>query len=227
MTPEFWTARLPDADRLLADPASIAAQNERRRALDPAVRSLESLPDTVVGDQVRAWTSAVSRRPHSRSTTGMESDRAGGNSMSRRMRWTWTRSPGPSRHALGLVTHRASLRTFPTARQVFNQRGDTDLDRFQETAFFPGTPVAVVDRDRSGDWAFVVGEFYVALMAAEAVEIGERGAVLGYGRREPSLIVTAPQVRTMPFPGQPTLSELALDMGVRVPRCRTVRPTLR
>ena len=63
MTPEFWTARLPDADARLADPASIAAQNERLRALDPAVRSLESMPDTIAGDQVRAWIGALSRRP--------------------------------------------------------------------------------------------------------------------------------------------------------------------
>ena len=217
MTPEFWTARLPDADRPLADPASIAAQNERLRALDPAVRSLESLPDTVAGDQVRAWISALSRRPTQRlyDGHGVEVTPAELDELADALDLDAVPETQPTR--FGLVTHRASLRTFPTARQVFNQRGDTDLDRFQETAFFPGTPVAVVHRDRSGDWAFVVGEFYAAWMAAEAVAIGERGAVLGYGRREPSLIVTGPQVRTMPSPGEPTLSELVLDMGVRVP----------
>jgi len=217
MTPEFWTARLADADELLADQASIAAQNERLRALDPAVRSLESLPDTITGDQVRTWINALSRRPtqqlydgHGAEVTPAELD-----ALADALALDAVPTTQPTR--LGLVTHRASLRTFPTARQVFNQRGDTDLDRFQESAFFPGTPVAVVHRDRSGDWAFVVGEFYAAWMAAEAVAIGERSVVLGYGRREPSLIVTGPQVRTMPSPAEPTLSELVLDMGVRVP----------
>lgn len=217
MTPEFWTARLPDADALLADPASIAAQNERLRTLDPAVRSLESMPDTIAGDQVRTWIGALSRRPAQQLFDGHGAEVAPADLDELVDALALDTVPETQATRFGLVTHRASLRTFPTARQVFNQRGDTDLDRFQETAFFPGTPVAVVHRDRSGDWAFVVGEFYAAWMAAEAVAIGERAIVLGYGRREPSLIVTGPQVRTLPSPGEPALSELVLDMGVRVP----------
>jgi hypothetical protein len=217
MTPEFWTARLPDADARLADPASIAAQNERLRALDPAVRSLESMPDSIAGDQVRAWIGALSRKPaqqlfdgHGVEVTPAELDELV-NALA------LDAVPANQTTRFGLVTHRASLRTFPSARQVFNQRGDTDLDRFQESAFFPGTPVVVVHGDRSGDWVFVVGEFYAAWITTEAVAIGERRIVLGYGRREPSLIVTGPQVRTMPSEDEPTLSELVLDMGVRVP----------
>jgi hypothetical protein len=41
--------------------------------------------------------------------------------------------PATQATRFGLVTHRASLRTFPTARQVFNQRGDTDLDLYSAT----------------------------------------------------------------------------------------------
>jgi cell wall-associated NlpC family hydrolase len=217
MTPEFWTARLPDADALLADPASIAAQNERLRALDPAVRSLESMPDTIAGDQVRTWIGALSRKPTQQLFDGHGAKVAPAELDELVDALAMDAVPETQATRFGLVTHRASLRTFPTARQVFNQRGDTDLDRFQESAFFPGTPVAVVHTDRSGDWAFVVGEFYAAWMAAEAVAIGERDIVLGYGRREPSLIVTGPQVRTLPSLGEPALSELVLDMGVRVP----------
>ena len=217
MTPEFWTARLPDADALLADPASIAAQNERLRALDPAVRSLESMPDTIAGNQVRTWIGALSRKPTQQLFDGHGVEVAPAELDELIDALALGAVPEAQATRFGLVTHRASLRTFPTARQVFNQRGDTDLDRFQETAFFPGTPVVVVHTDHSGDWVFVVGEFYAAWMAAEAVAIGERGIVLGYGRREPSLIVTGPQVRTLPSPGEPTLSELVLDMGVRVP----------
>jgi hypothetical protein len=217
MTPEFWTARLPDADARLADPASIAAQNERLRALDPAVRSLESMPDSIAGDQVRAWIGALSRKPAQQlfDGHGVEVTPAELDELVHAL--ALDAVPAMQTPRFGLVTHRASLRTFPTARQVFNQRGDNDLDRFQESAFFPGTPVVVAHTDRSGDWVFVVGEFYAAWMSAEAVAVGERGIVLGYGRREPSLIVTGPQVRTMHSEDEPALSELVLDMGVRVP----------
>ena len=44
----------------------------------------------------------------------------------------------------GLVVHRADLRAFPTRLRVFSTPGDTDIDRFQESALFPGTPVVVV-----------------------------------------------------------------------------------
>src|SRR3546814_3478587 len=52
----------------------------------------------------------------------------------------------------GLVVHRADLRTFPATTRVFSSDGHTDIDRFQESALFPGTPVAIVhesaDKDR-------------------------------------------------------------------------------
>ena len=217
MTPEFWTARLPDPDGLLADPASIAAQNERLRVLDPAVRSLESLQDTISGEQVRTWIGALSRTPAQQLYDGHGVEVAPAELDELVHALALDAVPAMQATRFGLVTHRASLRTFPTARQVFNQRGDNDLDRFQESAFFPGTPVVVAHTDRSGDWVFVVGEFYAAWMSAEAVAVGERGIVLGYGRREPSLIVTGPQVRTMHSEDEPALSELVLDMGVRVP----------
>lgn len=217
MTPEFWTARLPDADTVLADPVSIAAQNERLRALDPAVRSLDAMPDCIAGDRVRAWIVALSRKPAQRLFDGHGAEITPADFDELENALALDAVPEVQATSFGLVTRRASLRTFPTARQVFNQRGDTDLDRFQESAFFPGTPVVVVHTDRSGHWTFVVGEFYAAWITTEAVAIGDRRMVLGYRRREPSLIVTGPQVRTAHSPGEPTLSELVLEMGVRVP----------
>jgi hypothetical protein len=219
MTPDFWIDRLADPDRVLADAASIAAQNERLRALGPAVRSLDALPESLDARQVRELVESVSRRPpgplfdgHGAPVSDVEVDE-----LRASLALEAVRANQPT--TFGLVTHRASLRTFPTMRQVFNRPGDTDLDRFQESAFFPGTPVAVVHADASGEWTFVVGEFYSAWMSAEAVAIGDRATVLGYRCREPSLTVTGAQVRTLPSPGQPALSELVLDMGVRVPLC--------
>ncbi|WP_449425485.1 SH3 domain-containing protein [Rhodanobacter lindaniclasticus] len=52
----------------------------------------------------------------------------------------------------GLVVRRAALRTFPTALRVFNEQGDTDIDRFQETAEFPGTPVVIAHASADGQW---------------------------------------------------------------------------
>ena len=70
--------------------------------------------------------------------------------------------PKQQRTRYGLTVHRAALRSFPTLERVFDERGDTDIDRFQESALFPGTPVAIVHASRDGEWLFVVSPRYAA-----------------------------------------------------------------
>ena len=43
----------------------------------------------------------------------------------------------------GLVVTRAAVRRLPTAQRAFDRNGGIDIDRLQESALFPGTPVAV------------------------------------------------------------------------------------
>src|SRR3546814_19015120 len=54
--------------------------------------------------------------------------------------------PGTQETRYGLVVHRADLRTFPPTTRVFSSDDDTAINRFQESALFPGTPVAHVTR---------------------------------------------------------------------------------
>jgi cell wall-associated NlpC family hydrolase len=124
-------------------------------------------------------------------------------------------APAPARFAL--VVRRAALRTFPTGLRVFSEAGDTDIDRFQESALFPGTPVAVAHASADGAWRFVVSPRYAAWIAADAIATGPRDTVLAYAAREPYRLVTGAQVRTVFTPEQPALSQLLLDMGTRVP----------
>jgi len=104
-----------------------------------------------------------------------------------------------------------------TLERVFDERGDTDIDRFQESALFPGTPVAIVHASRDGEWLFVVSPRYAAWVRKDAVAEGTRDAVLDYAAAEPYRLVTAAKVRTVYTPEEPRVSELQLDMGVRVP----------
>ncbi|HJU40285.1 MAG TPA: SH3 domain-containing protein, partial [Tahibacter sp.] len=117
----------------------------------------------------------------------------------------------------GLVVRRADLRAFPTRLRVFSTRGDTDIDRFQESALFPGTPVALVHESRDGRWWFVASPLYAAWIEKDRVAIGDKAQVLGYGAKMPYLVVTGTSVRTVHTPERPDVSELQLDMGVRVP----------
>src|SRR5690606_7787422 len=89
--------------------------------------------------------------------------------------------------------------------------------RFQESALFPGTPVAIVHASADGQWLFVVSPRYAAWIAADAVAEGDRDAVFAYADKAPYRVVTGSKVETVFTPEQPQLSERQLDMGVRVP----------
>ena len=121
----------------------------------------------------------------------------------------------------GLVVRRAALRSFPTDLRVFSSIGDTDIDRFQESALFPGTPVVIAHRSRDRHWLFVVSPRYAAWVDADAIAEGDRQQVLAYADRTPYRIVTGATVRTAFTPDAPAVSSLQLDMGVRLPLSTT------
>ncbi|WP_286263151.1 SH3 domain-containing protein [Thalassotalea atypica] len=119
--------------------------------------------------------------------------------------------------AFGLVTKRASLRTFPTTDRVFKKDINTDLDRFQETAVFPGEAVAVLHYSKDKKWAFVQNYHYRAWLETSAIAIGSKAQVDEYISQKSRLIVTGAKVFTNYNPSHQQVSELQLDMGVSLP----------
>jgi cell wall-associated NlpC family hydrolase len=117
----------------------------------------------------------------------------------------------------GMTVERAALRAFPTSLRVFSSSDDGDIDRFQESALFPGDPVAIVHASADGQWLFVVSPRYAAWVEAGAIAEGDRATVLGYGARTPYRVATGAKPRTVFTREEPRLSELQLDMGVRIP----------
>src|SRR3546814_7312323 len=93
--------------------------------------------------------------------------------------------PGTQETRYGLVVHRADLRTFPATTRVFSSDGDTDIDRFQESALLPGTPEAIVHESADKKWWFVVGERYAAWIEKQYVAEGSKTQVCGYARKVP------------------------------------------
>jgi len=112
---------------------------------------------------------------------------------------------------------RASLRTFPDATRVFGDNEDHDIDRFQESALFAGTPVAIAQRSRDGRWLFVLAPNYAAWIEADAVAEGTREQVLGYAAQQPARIITGARAALAYTPEEPRLSALPLEMGMRLP----------
>lgn len=217
LRPGYWIGKLERPDAVLLDAAAIAARNARLQRLEPSYHDLDRLPPTLEAEQVRRWIEAISVRP--RRTLYDEDGKPGSERQIDRLVAALDLDgiPRTQLTRYGLIVRRTSLRTFPTHLRVFSAPGDTDIDRFQESALFPGTPVVIAHASRDRKWWFVVSPFYAAWVEASAVAEGSRNEVLDYGRRTPFALVTGAGARTVFNPEQPALSELALDMGVRVP----------
>jgi len=217
LSPGYWIARQAEPDRAILDRAGIAAQNARMRQLDGSIHDLRALPATLARDFVREKIDAISHLPPRTlyDVQGNEISPAQLRAISDNL--ALDRIPASRPLQYGLVVHRAALRAVPTGLRVFSSRGDTDIDRFQESALFPGDAVAVLHESADGDWLFVASERYVAWIEKRFVGIGDATQVFGYGAHGPYRVITGATAFTAYTPEEPRLSRLQLDMGVRVP----------
>ncbi|MES2858215.1 MAG: SH3 domain-containing protein [Pseudomonadota bacterium] len=217
LSPQFWVARLPSAEDVLLSPADIAARNRQLIQQDDSMHDLAALPARLERAQITGWiedlASPPSRPLWDEAGTPVGKAALDGIVGNRAL----ARVPDVQATRYGMAVKRAALRTFPTALRVFSSQGETDIDRFQESALFPGDPVAIVHASIDGQWLFVVSPRYAAWVEARAIAEGDKAAVLGYGARAPFRVVTGAKPRTVFTREEPRLSELQLDMGVRVP----------
>jgi cell wall-associated NlpC family hydrolase len=214
---DYWIARIPDAQAVRMTPAQIAALNARLYAEDPSMHALAALPANWDRSTVLGWIgklSSVPSRPlYLADGTLASADWLG--SLQQALALDQVPETQPTR--FGMVVRRASLRTFPDATRVFTDPQDHDIDRFQESALFPGTPVAIVHRSRDGRWLFVLAPNYAAWIDAQAVAEGTRAQVLGYAWKQPVRVITGASARTVYTPEDARVSALTLEMGQRLP----------
>jgi hypothetical protein len=217
LTADYWVRQLQHPHRAFLDSDALATQNAHMRAQDPALHDLAALPPELDATRIRAWIEDLSTRP-TRTLYDADGRRVPDVRIDTIVENTALEAvPARQPTRYGMVVRRADLRAFPTALRVFNRPDDHDIDRFQESALFPGTPVVVAHASADGEWLFVVSETYAAWIEARHVAVGERDAVLAYGQRAPYLVVTGATARTVFTPEAPEVSDVQLEMGVRVP----------
>ncbi len=224
LTPAFWIGRQAEPDRVILDRAAIGAQNAKLLQVDPSMHDLRALPKTLGREQVAGWITALSERPQRPlfDVDGQPVPAATLDAVVANL--AVADIPAQQKTRYGLVVRRAALRTFPTALRVFSTKGDTDIDRFQETAEFPGTPVAIAHASADGRWLFVVSPRYAAWTEKENVAEGSAAEVFGYADRTPYRVITGAALRTVFTREQPAVSQLQLDMGTRVPVLTNLPP---
>ncbi len=217
LDPEFWIAKLAEPDEILLERQAIEAQNARLFALDESMYDLEALPGALSRELVAGWIEDLAAPPDDvlYDTAGAPVPDSAVATIVANRNLDVIPESRPARY--GLVVRRAPLRSFPTDMRVFREPGDTDIDRFQENALFPGQAVVIAHESRDGQWWFVVSNRYAAWIEKQFVAEGPAREVFAYGSRGPWRIVTGATVETVFTPEQPALSELQLDMGLRLP----------
>ena len=219
LDPEFWLERTRNADRLLMSAGDIRAFNNRSfDVVDNMVR-LNSYPESLDRETLVERVRQISKPSQSdrwyadgRQLTA--EDWAGYDAM---LNLDAIEDSNPV--AFGLIVKRANMRSYPTDDAIFNTETPTDIDRFQENGLFPADAVAVLHTSRDGEWLLVQSFNYLAWVRREYVAIGSPAAVLDYRRalEEQTLVVTGDKVFTAYNPHVEAVSELQLDMGVRLP----------
>jgi cell wall-associated NlpC family hydrolase len=217
LTPGFWIERLAEPDRVIQDRAAIEARNAELLRDDPSMHDLRALPAAITRARVAEWIAKLADPPghtlYDASGKAIPAATIDAIVANRNLEAI----PGTQPTRYGMVATRASLRAFPTDLRVFSEPGDADIDRFQESALFPGTPVVPLHASRDGHWLFVLSPRYAAWIAHDRVAIGSAEQVFGYVAKAPYRIVTGAAASTVYTPERPALSRLQLDMGLRLP----------
>jgi cell wall-associated NlpC family hydrolase len=217
LTVDFWIDRTERVDELLAGPADVARIVSDAFANDPNMVDLAVFPDTVTGTEVADRIRSISK-PYPQelfyrdgcAVTAADYDRYARNLNLERL-------PDQVDVRLGMVLRRADMRTWPTQDIVFKTQETFDLDRFQENGLFPADVVAVLHESADGQWYFVQSYNYAAWVLQDRIVTGDREAILQYRDAERFLIVAGGKVTTNFNPKVAAISELQLDMGVRLP----------
>jgi cell wall-associated NlpC family hydrolase len=217
LTPEYWIGLQKQPNREILGRAEIDAENAKLLKVDQSMHDLRALPATLTREQVSGWINELSERPTKPmyDVDGKPVTSAMFDAMVDNFALSSIPAQQPTRY--GLVVQRASFRTFPSDLRVFSRQGDTDIDRFQETAEFPGVAVAIVHASRDGKWLFVVSPRYAAWTRKENVAEGSAAQVFGYADKKPYRVITGPTERTVFTREVPGVSQLQLDMSTRVP----------
>ncbi|MEQ8936378.1 MAG: SH3 domain-containing protein [Amphiplicatus sp.] len=217
LSPEHWISKIPDADAPFVPEERISALNERTFDADKNLVRLETLPDSIDRKTLETYIAEISQVP------GSDRFTRDGRKLTGRDYKKYQRALNPGAVAednpvtFGLIVRRTSMRTFPTDDETYREGTDRDIDRFQETGLFPGQPVAILHASKDGKWVFAQSYNYRAWMKKADAATSDRKTVLDFASGDDMLLVTGAKAYTVYNPDDPSVSEVQLDMGTRLP----------
>jgi cell wall-associated NlpC family hydrolase len=217
LTVDFWIDRTARVDELLADGKDVARIVSDAFSNDPNMVDLAGYPESLSGAEVAALIRAISK-PYDQALFYRDGGTVAPADYDRYTQNLNLKGlSGPVKVRFGMVLRRADMRAWPTKDVVFKTQETFDLDRFQENGLFPADAVAVLHESSDGQWYFVQSYNYAAWVPQDRIVTGDREPILQYRDARSFLIVAGSKVTTNFNPKTEAISELQLDMGVRLP----------
>lgn len=220
LTPKYWIERAADGAAELLSGPGIARLNEQSFATSDTMVYLGDYPDELGAEHLLSLLQKISRRAKGDrfyASGALVSD-ADYTRYEASLNRDDIRDTNPVR--FGMAVTRADMRTYPTDDRIFKTAAHSDLDRFQENALFPADVVAILHASTDGEWLLVQSYNYLAWVQSTAIAIGSREIVFAYKDRPEFVVITGNKVITTYNPHVPEISELQLDMGIRLPLAR-------
>ncbi len=217
LSADYWVNKATASDKILKNQDGIDALNDYAFAHDPNMVDLAGYPEQQSGEEVASIIQSISK-PYDKDLFYRDGGKLADADYERytaSLNLDDLRDTVPIR--FGMVLLRADMRTWPTEDVVFKSQETFDLDRFQENGLFPANAVAVLHESKDGLWYFVQSFNYAAWVQKDKIVIGPRPKIVAYKNAARFLIVTGSKVTTNFNPHAPAISELQLDMGVRLP----------
>ena len=217
LSANFWVDETDNAGQLLKDQKGIADFNRETFSTDQNMVDLALFPERLTGVDVKKRILKISKANNS------DLYNPAGELLNSETYGKYTANlglehiPGSIVARFALVVTRADMRTYPTDDRYYKSPDDLNLDRFQENSLFPGDAVTVLHVSADKEWAFVQSYNYAAWVRGSNIAIGDRQTIRDYKNRSPFMVVTGDKISTSFNPEVPALSELQLDMGIRVP----------
>ncbi|WP_262692648.1 C40 family peptidase [Kordiimonas aestuarii] len=213
---DFWTQGA--SSDVLKSADEIRAMNADSINTDPTMFDLAAFPDSLSGEEVKKRLRSISNVP------SYPRIYMNGNGVSEADFTAYEAMLGEGAVAdnvplrFALAVRRTPMRTYPTMDRLFSEGvANFDIDRFQESTLFPTDAVVILHESTDGDWYLVQSYHYIAWVQKKDLAIGPREAILDYKAADNFLVVTGAKVHTVYNPELKSVSEVQLDMGVRLP----------
>lgn len=221
LEPHFWIAKSNEADKVLMNPEEIRDWNTLTADAIDRVVEFEEYQETMTKDELVDKINTVSKVP---TKTRYDKDLnpiPGGSEYYDPFVENMNVDDIPVRFSVrfGITVRRTDLRVLPHKDPLYSDTKSMH-DQFQWTAVYALEPCAVLHTSADGQWYFVHIYTCFAWMPVEDVALFQsKEAMLEYAKSDPFVMITGDRVLTQPNTAHPEVSELQLDMGVRVPLC--------